>query len=304
MKALVNNSVVYTPDYPIKIKDLAIGQTVFDSLGRLVKVLDVTSQGLQNTYKITFSDFTTIKCSLETSFDISVFTRQNEFLFNETFDVDKMIEMIQEGFLLKIKIPNFVKFNLKPVELDSYTVGVLFASNCNFNNIPKDSFNHISEQLSLYKVNDKYFSNKYKDYFKFNSIPTNYMNNTSKIRLDLLRGIMDVKGCIENNNYVLNLTTNKQRDQVLHLLNSLGAKIKIPKNDGSGRNTVLFTLPSNINRPFKYSSYSRLFCNFKYFYKYITKIELLEKKKDMTSITVDSKGGLFLTEGFTPIHST
>ena len=62
-KALLLNEKLFTPNGYIKMKDVKLGDTLIDGLGKECKVTGIFPQGRQKCYKIKFSDNTDIICS-------------------------------------------------------------------------------------------------------------------------------------------------------------------------------------------------------------------------------------------------
>lgn len=61
-KALKNGSLVQTPNGPIPIEQLKVGDQVFDTLGGVAEVLGVFPQGEKEVWEVEFSDGTIIEC--------------------------------------------------------------------------------------------------------------------------------------------------------------------------------------------------------------------------------------------------
>ena len=61
-KALKNGSLVQTPNGPLPIEQLKVGDQVFDTLGGVTEVLGVFPQGEKEVWEVEFSDGTIIEC--------------------------------------------------------------------------------------------------------------------------------------------------------------------------------------------------------------------------------------------------
>ena len=64
-KALKNGSKVQTPNGPINIEDLRVGDEVFNTYGSTSKVQGVFPQGEKQVWEVEFSDGTIIECCEE-----------------------------------------------------------------------------------------------------------------------------------------------------------------------------------------------------------------------------------------------
>lgn len=131
-KALVNGSKVQTPEGPINIEDLKIGDKVFDTQGKIQMVEGVYPQGKKQVYEVEFSDGTVVRCN-----DEHLWTYQTASLRARGKFETNTLRYIMDNIPLQIDGSGYMKNNLfvpmtdpvsyseKEVPLNPYLLGAL-----------------------------------------------------------------------------------------------------------------------------------------------------------------------------------
>lgn len=170
------------------------------------------------------------------------------------------------------------------------------------------SFHHILSSLGL---KDK------KSHEKF--IPDNYLYNSIAIRQELLKGLLDTDGFIPSigRNAIEYSTTSYQLClDILNLVRGLGGKATYQIKQGAyTKNSekhkvkqyyrMYLSLPPEIIPVSSNKHLAKYKNTKKYHSKFITKIEKLNSKCEMTCISVDSEDCLYIVgDGYTLTHNT
>ena len=148
-----------------------------------------------------------------------------------------------------------VIFNLKPVPFDAYHFG-----NCIFTvNTPYFSYS------DMIKIQNYLYENKYNsqmpDNYKFSEIdyfiPNSYKLNHYSIQLNLLAGIIDSIGIVEEDSYSLKIINKELKSDIIFILKSLGLKYIL--NDESEPISIVIydkeatLIPTKIKKIYFYS---------------------------------------------------
>ena len=132
-----------------------------------------------------------------------------------------------------------VKFNLKPISINSYTLGILLGNFIINNNIHKNNKYHINNletRISSSSNNFKYNIFDIVNTLRLNpSIPLEYKANNYTIQLNLLIGILNSLN-INDNNILINTSYINLHNDLKFILNSLGieyifSSVKNTSND-------------------------------------------------------------------------
>ena len=255
-KALRNGEPVLTPSGWVNIENLSIGDRVFDGLGNITEVTGVYPQGKRKIYKFAFDDGSFVDADEEHLWVTIVREggKKGKKGSKRVITTKQMIE--EQGNVpvvrLRWRIPcsPVLKIEETPVDLDPYTLGAILGDGhisksgsvilttadnemleyivCE--KITKRSgkydygLNGLFEATRKYNLNGKIFNTK--------SIPKEYKYNSERIRLEVLRGLMDTDGWIEKGKCTYYSTGSIQlAEDVCFLVRSLGgtAKIKTKK---------------------------------------------------------------------------
>ena len=132
-KALKNGSLVQTPNGPVPIEQLKVGDQVFDTLGGVAEVLGVFPQGEKEVWEVEFSDGTIIECCGEHLWAYMSKTqhRKNNNEYNvattEELSKMKMKRKRKDGYynhLIYIPMTKPVAYKEKDLPLHPYLIGM------------------------------------------------------------------------------------------------------------------------------------------------------------------------------------
>ena len=357
-KAQPLDSLILSENGFIRMGDITLKDKIFSKSGNLTNVIGIFPQGEKDIYKITFSDDSVTECCDEHLWLVkSARDRENKKNFNvkELVDIKKDFILKRDGRKnYSIPITEPINFSSKEVTINPYLMGILIGDGCfvspnvrlttidneilnKFNELLDDNYilSQQNSDLISYNIIFKNSKNRFNDNLipftilianydllgsksseKF--IPNDYKFNSIKNRIELLQGLMDSDGTIENKSRSLSFSTSSKKliDDFKFIVESLGGvvnKLRIKKGGYKKNNiyiackesyTYSFRLPNNIT-PFKLSRKLILFKEkTKYFpIRYIKNIEYVGKK-EAQCIMVDDDSHTYLTNDLIVTHNT
>lgn len=265
-RAIENNEKIPTPEGWKKIKDIQIGDFLFDAQGVPTKVLNIFPQKQEEIYLITFKDGRKIKCTKDHLWSFNTKSQKEDSKKNRKF-YTKSTEEILKNFQIKkgktynilIPVNSAVSYNKKNHSIPPYVLGLLLGDGClrtSHNGILQFSSKndelpnkiailmdwHVkhSESNYTYWFSDKEdknikVENLFKDYpqlintssqTKF--IPQEYLQGSIEDRLSLLQGLLDTDGCVTTGGRVNFSTVSPLlKDNIKELCQSLGLIVNI-----------------------------------------------------------------------------
>lgn len=343
-KALALETPILTNKGWKHIKNIHIGEILFDEKGNTCQVTNIFDHQNKNMYRITFSDNTNVVCCDEhlwTVYTVSSRRRKNKY---RTLPLKDILNDIKIGNNYKYYIPmcDPVKFEKKILPIHPYILGALIGDGCLLHQI---SFS-TADDFMVQKINallkqDNYilrpcksklynytltknvpyrthYINKFKTALKElglmdkNShnkfIPSIYKFSTVEDRIQLLQGLMDTDGYIAKNGTIQYTSCCEQLcNDVGELIESLGGTyLKSYKRikEKFEAWTLTIKLNPNIQPVTLPRKVERL--NLKRIYKPIRLIKKIEYvgKQPARCITVNSPNNLFLINNFIVTHNT
>lgn len=363
-KAVPNSTKIPTPNGFTKMGDLHVGDYVFNLWGDPIKVTGVFPQGKQDTYQVTLSDGRTAKCNKEHLWYVLVEShgvwKPRVITTGEMInDYERQSPSRPTNHYYRYCVPanRAVDFNHQNIPIDPWVMGYIIGNGCcrerDFKISCPDEWapNEIGKKLNIIPVKEKggnyswFFRdpnhinpnnriyNKdiigdipevYNKYSHEKRIPKEYLYNSSYIRLELLRGLMDSDGSISikyNEKGTIKSTISYSTvspglvEDVKILLWSLGMscgvytrkqegkrdQYQISIHIGNDITPTLFNYPPKLERANTLSIYKN---KRRYERIHITKIEKLEEQTEQTCIMVDDILHVYLTEQFIPTHNS
>ena len=343
-KALRMDEKILTPNGWVLNRDLKIGDEVASVDGSPSFIEGIYPQGEKDIYKITFSDGRTAVCSGDHLWEVfgnSSFHGDSRIM--STLEIKGMLE---KDCLRKptFNIPTFCgKFGIhKQFIIHPYILGVLIGDGCLTRGVTianNDDFVYEKvKSLSLIPVKKTLHKNKcallrityghsnagrpnpYLDelkrldlygktsYYKF--IPRDYLNADYEQRLELLNGLMDTDGEIDNSHCIHYSTVSERlAEDVVYLCRSLGFKCSVnahksaigEKKYGTHyRLTIagcdehkIFTLPRRLERVGKRKRVNNSIISVEYI-----------GREQCQCIKVSHKRELFIISDFVVTHNT
>lgn len=229
-KAQPLDSTVFTPDGPVKMGNLQIGDKVCTPDGSSARVLAIFPQGKKEIYKLTFADGTSVECCKEHLWRITE-RKSSDRNKKKVVDTEYLINNLYTNLGEKniyIELSSPVYFTKKDLIIDPYILGILIGDGniCNANvcvssvdeEILTAVSNDLSNEYSLKKsfrecdyrivktIHQGSKPNIYKDslrlyglwgkksYEKF--IPEDYLYSSEEDRWAVLQGLMDTDGSV------------------------------------------------------------------------------------------------------------
>lgn len=341
-----------------KLKDIVIGDYIIDSNGEKTKVLNIFNHVDNDVFKITFSDGLEVLADADHNWFVYDKNSRISEVYNRGKNLVKpkvltTLQMYNSGVKyvnkkgLVTKYNNYsvkninspVKYDKKHTEIPPYMLGVWLgdghSESARISGIDEELFNNL-ENLG-YTISSRGYQTVYiGDYknettlynqlkcsnlFGNKHIPDNYLYNDVEGRKELLSGLLDTDGSVNNQGLVEYYTSSKTlMKQVKQLIESLGYKTKvnskIPKYKNSNSEYVeckeAYTISFKANSlVFKLKRKNEKLKEFvdkyqgdRHLHRYITKIEKVESIPTKC-LTVDSKDHLFLcTKSYLPTHNT
>lgn len=291
-KAQPLDSLILTPNGYVTMGSIKLGDNVIGVNGNPIKVDGVYPKGEKEIYLITFSDGTSTECCGEhlwfTQTDLD---RKKVKLGDETNkygSVKNTIEIMNSLLVgddlakLNHTIPivkpiNFIK---KQVVLEPYSLGCLLS-------------------------NIDYRVNTILDSSDNNAIPEEYLINDVNTRIELLQGLLDTEGSVDESSGtpVFYSISEKLIENVIFLIQSLGGTA-IKTKEINDIYKLNINLPSDM-APFKSETKIRLLKqkNKNHPIRYIKNIEL-KGNKEVQCISVDDSNHLYLTNDCIVTHNT
>ena len=348
------SETVLTPDRGIiKWEDVNVGDKLYDEKGGITTVIDIPYDNIADVYEITLFDRRKIRCSKDHLWDVYRFGKERTFTTEEL--IDKYLrKRIRNGKVYYEKLCSVigndgVQYDHKDVSLDPYTLGLILGDGSITKSGLKDNGNRIGftsnlDDVEIYKKLIPYEFTKPSDdrhmYLKINNathilkelklydtssktkfIPDEYKYNSKEVRLNLIRGLFDTDGTIEDGLYQSLTTTSKQLSKdVVEVLRSLGVNCKVylqdtgyKDNDGNyidcgiGYQITAWTHIKLFNLPRKFNKFRKVVPKtFESRAKSISIIDIkkLDYQEMVKCVTVDNPMSRYLIGDFITTHNS
>lgn len=363
-KSIANSEKIPTPNGWKTIKDIKVGDYLFDAEGKPTKVLGVYPQGKLDVYQVTFNDGRAVKCSKDHLWSFYPKWVPSNKRNSEKRYTLSLQEIMVQGWLLKgERTKNVLVPQQKPVQymkkshlLSPYTMGVLlgdgsFRISSKNNSLlltsqDEETMERVHQEMGWDIKHAKsishpyhwtaYFAQKQQNHSvvwaqdaleehpelintksenKF--IPRSYLEDSIEHRWDLLQGLLDTDGSVDNKGRVNYFTISPfLRDNIIELAQSLGFQtsvlidkhkktndcyiVRLHGSEELKKKCFYLTRKQNkVNNWINNNKYHR-----KQDINAMVKIEKLEYQEDMTCFYVDNPDHLFLVSDFVVTHNT
>lgn len=342
-KALINSMPIPTPSGYQKVKDIKVGDYLWDKNGNPTKVLKVFPQGKKEVWEVTFRDGRKIKCCKEHLW--SVYNSHGKLVVLNTKDIS---EVINSNNRYSIPLCNPVKYEEKKYSIPPYVLGCLLGNGCltgkvleysskdgtvpnkiakimgwevKKNSIHNYTYSFKKEGIPV-KVEDicinecKFLIGKH----SFNKVvPPIYLQGNEQQRLDLLNGLLDTDGCMSKRGGIIFSTTSIWlKNNVLELCYSLGMKASWSEDKrekyttGKCFNVFICSPLEYKNKLFTLDYHKERMNNWYNNSKklnnnkklFINSIKDLGYEEEMTCFVVDNSDHLFLANHYIVTHNT
>ena len=256
-KDLEENTLIFYKDRCQPIKDVKIGDKIYDHSGKLTTVLERYDFNNQVQYKITLQDGRSIECGEGHLW--SVYER-GVFKTIETKDIIKKgVFYSKKGdFRYRIPLTAPLIYDEKNLNIDPYYLGLWLgdgnSKDCGITSIDDEILDYCKEYVKNFnlklKLDRKYhyritgkngnksneLLNKLRDFNLLHNkhIPVEYFTASFNQRLSLLQGLIDTDGSVYKNGYTEFCNTNEQLiKDVQKLCWSLGIRCSLNQKETS-----------------------------------------------------------------------
>lgn len=327
-KAVDGETPILTSNGFKQMKDIQVGDKVYDPNGNLVNVISTTGPQYDRVcYEIEFSNG-----------EIIVADENHEWKFNDTSMKKVLVRNTQEflkrfevnkrqGQSVNIPHPKLIEFEEKDVLIKPYDLGVWLGDGYSDNNKITTHIDDYREYIKFMDLSDYVIRKSQPNCvdFRFESfskndlkeldllsnkhIPDEYIFNSKEVRIQLIQGLMDTDGSIEKNGVCRFYQSNKNIvDDFRFILSSLGIKSTLGVKKHKKYKTAytvhficndfdVVKLPRKLERQYNNLNHSK---NKKFFIKKYKKVE----SRPVYCITVDSEDHLFLIgKSLIPTHN-
>jgi phage terminase large subunit GpA-like protein len=252
MKALDLEEVLPTPSGWTTVRDVKVGDILFDEMGQLCKVIGKSDVANNQTAEIEFSDGTKIICDLGHRWTVKDYT-DSENVKIKTLTTEQMILNFKIGTKRNryaIPITKAIDGETKELPIDPYVLGYWLGDGHSYSSritCGTDDFESLKENFknrgySLISSESKHPTvkeSRVHDYdgsihskllhlnlIKNKHIPNEYLRGSVNQRLELFRGLMDSDGTAYKNGNYCSITMKSEIlfHGILELINSLGIK--------------------------------------------------------------------------------
>lgn len=315
-----NSNILLSNGNIIKWGDLRIGDKVIGRDGLPTTVIDIPFNGYAPTYEITLRDGRKVEATED--HDWNILYKGKEIILDTKSLYAKYKDTISKEDTYSIPMQNCTIFNSQPIPIDAYTFGLLiskglFKGNSCFYLGNKNDFSQIEKYIpyKYTKWNGNYTCNIHIDNvkniieslgiyelsFKKRYIPNIYKINSSKVRLELLKGIIDATSYFrDGGKYSLVVSSELLKDDILFICRSLGYNCSFYKSKEK-------QYYISINTPYSIS-YLENECNINENLNYNIGINIINIKylgrKRAKCITVDNSSHCYLIEDFIITHNS
>lgn len=343
-KALPLDTDILTPNGFVKMRDIHVGSVVYDENGEKTNVIAEFPQSeLKQEYKITFNDGSYVICCKDHLWKYDV--KSN--LQHHRWKVDNIVDILHKyglkknrSFNIYIPVCKPIQFSKKDLFIPPYLMGALLGdggltqNTLTFTNIEQDIIDKVNllvskwgvfkhrknkEHIQLHFVGGK--NNPFKEYLtntfhhanssnKF--IPNEYKMSSIEDRLELIRGLIDTDGSINEKGHIkIGFVSEQLAKDLQFVLQSLGYRAKLTTEKRDGRNNTydlyirccddkLFSSKKHKER----FNHRKIGKNHHYDILKIVSVEQLNKKSEMKCITVDSPLHTYICKDFIVTHNT
>jgi hypothetical protein len=259
-------SKIYTPNGFTTMGEIKIGDEILTQDGSTTKVIRIFDQGIRNVYRIYFSDGVTVDADEDHLWKIythkdrkrvadslqykktSIKKDRHSILTTKQLSNDIRVTK-QNTYNYKLPICAPLNFSKKRLDIPPYTLGALIGDGCfsngTFSSADQQIIDRISSELKCKKIRktgkyefgfpkckikerlrlifDNKLSNSYDKY-----IPREYLYSDVEDRINLLRGLIDTDGYInQKGNCFFNTSSERLAKDTCELVRGLGGIVKL-----------------------------------------------------------------------------
>lgn len=259
-KAHPYSEYIYTPEGKKLWGDLGIGDYVFGDDGKPTKIVDIPFDSITDIYEFTLKDGRKVRSSSGHLWRVFKYGKERVVSTKDIADkyfIDRSIsERNPTGreYFYQIPVNSAVEYTQQEIAVDPYTFGLLLGDG-SFRH-PKSTLGRLTalpSDMDIYKryipydvyqlsrstewcikipeyreylMNTGLYMKKSEDKF----IPKEYLYNTRLVRLNLLKGLVDSDGTVDNRGtYSISTSSSTLADDITVLCRSLGFNCRVSK---------------------------------------------------------------------------
>lgn len=337
-KAQPLTAKIQTPNGPVEMGSLQVGDTIFSDDGTLTTVEGIFPQGVVPTYRVTFRDGFSTESTADHLWNFWSTKRKVYDTLPLQWLIDCGAKRPSGDYRTKVPLTTPVSYPKKDYVIDPYILGVLLgdgglAGNVIILTTPDTEIvteveSRLPEMIKLasrqavgcshytfLNATDSYRNPFISELRRLDlrclsyskHVPAEYKYGSVEQRLDILRGLMDTDGSCKNNRTSFSTISPRLVDDISELVQSLGG-IAIHKRmdrTASGRGIEYHV---NIKMPVNPFLLSRKADNWSPSWKnppsrYVTNVEYIGDK-ECQCIKVATVSGLYLTDHYIVTHNT
>lgn len=252
---------VYTPDGIKDWGDIKIGDRLYGTYGNITTVTDIPFNDIADTYRVTLRDGRIVYASDDHIWNVirantgKILHLNTKYIYEHYISKRKKSWRIPSGKAYIYFIPNHkgVEYDETEVPIDAYTLGVLIGDGCfrtwgyknqviftsaiqdintykriipySIDKIGSDEYTYAIRTNIQYLYDCNLWGCKSEDKF----IPNLYKYNSRKVRLNILRGLLDTDGWIHGNTPMFDTVSKRLAEDVMEIARSLGYNCNIIK---------------------------------------------------------------------------
>lgn len=345
---------ILTPNGWVKCGDLAVGDMVCTPFGEPSRILGIFDHKGLAIYRVTMNDGRSMFCdenhlwSIRTPKQLYKYFHRHDNSRNlTTISMFELIDRWKSGKKTYIPIPDAQGFDSKDYVIPPYTMGVLLGDGCLTEKswtrptffVISNTEEDIVERLSRENVCERhkrngssptvyFYTNKAKEYMEYckevgiatysynKFIPKEYLFGSIEQRKQLLFGLMDTDGSIDEKGRMSFSTTSERLAlDFVDLCRSLGMVARVSKDNRAEKYTNGVAYNVNISTKEcivssekhlrKYNAWINCESAFKREYKhvYVTSIEYIDHE-DSRCISIEDRLHLYVAGDYVTTHNT
>lgn len=321
------SNILPTPHGYRTMKELQVGDKVFDRYGSATTITHKTEPIRQQCYKVKFGNGTEIifgknhNVLIVTSINA---TQDREYtkvvtveeIFNSIISTPvnrKTTKSPKNTYKFRVPIASPAKYPSKPVSHDPYLVGIYFALGSKLANQIVQVDAHFNKVVPLLKKAGISFNMPAINRITLEeglmelrnttdgSLPEEYLLNTINVRMEMLRGLLDSHSIYARSKSINFIHHNKNLVySVRELVLSLGGLAVITKTN----NVYRLRIRIRIGNPFKFHIGSNKWKPGNYQTLPIVSVEKVDVDEDCYCIQVAADNHCYLTKDYTVTHNT
>lgn len=278
-KASPLSSLVLTPNGWVINGDLKVGDEICTPFNGVQKVAQLFPQGVKKIYKMYLLDGRIAESTEEHLWTFRTNKQRDKYINSDRSDKTRwtftettaqLMKRLQRGERLYLPTNDPIEFEHKELPISPYVLGKSIGERCK----------------KLYQQKDNGF------------IPNEYLFSSIEQRKELLAGIVDSFGCIFDGSFRFTTTSERLRDDVLHLVRSLGYNATCKKDVISYNVFILITDDIHCLKRCNVSKFNYLNCHSR-----IVKIEY-DRMEEAQCLYINDRDHLYIIDDFVVTHNT